>query len=308
MSPVDAAAVVARLMQFVAAAVLGGSALFFLYGVTPEQRARWPSFLVRLAALLGAAGTLGWLMAQTAQIGDEPADALDPAKVWSVAAETGFGRITLVRLTLFLLGFALTLGRWRGRGSWLALALLGMAASATFAWTGHGARDAGLPGVVHLFADVLHLVAASIWIGALAVLAVLVLIAVRIPLAAEAGRAVLTGLVRFSGIGVAVVAVLVASGLANSWFLVGVGGLGGLLTTPYGQLLLVKLALFGLMIALAAANRYGLTPQLDRAMQDGASTTLYRPVVASVLTETTLAVLVLATVSWLGTLSPPIDG
>jgi putative copper resistance protein D len=308
MSPVDAAAIGARLLQFTAAAVLGGGALFFLYGVTPEPRGRWPSLLVRLAALLGAAGTLGWLMAQTAQIGDAPADAVDLAKVWSVAAETGFGRVTVVRLALFLFGWTLTFGRWRGRGFWLALALLGFAASASFAWTGHGASDAGLPGILHLFADVLHLVAATTWIGALAVLSVLVLVAARNPPAAEPGRAALTGLVRFSTIGVGVVAVLVASGLVNSWFQVGPGGLGRLLTTHYGQLLLVKIALFGLMLALAAVNRYRLTPRLDRTLQDDAHAAPYRPVVASVLTETALAVLVLVAVSWLGALPPPIDG
>lgn len=303
MTPLEIAAVASRLLQFAGAAVLGGASLFFIYGVLPDRRARWPSQLVGIAAGFGALGTLGWLTAQAAEIGEGP---LDAASVWSVATETGFGRVGLMRLGCFLVASTLALGRWRGQ--WLALAGLGAAASASFAWTGHGARDDGWTGVVHLASDVLHLLAASTWIGALAALAVMVWIASRGP-GAGARQDTLNGLVRFSGIGVTVVAVLVASGLANSWFLVGVDGLGRMLTTPYGRLLLAKLALFGLMLGLAAANRYRLTPRLARALRDNgaADGTAYGPIVASVLTETALAVAVLALVSWMGTLSPPMD-
>ena len=136
-------------------------------------------------------------------------------------------------------------------------------------------------------------------------LTVLVLIAGRSG-NAGAGQAALRGLVRFSAIGVRVVGVLLASGLVNSWFLVGRARLGRVLTTPYGRLLLAKLALFGFMLALAAVNRYWLTPQLERAhATDGARS--FQPVIRSILTETAFALLVLGLVSWLGTLSPPID-
>jgi putative copper resistance protein D len=304
---VEAAGVVARLAQFAGAAVLGGGALFFIYGVTPDRRTRWPFGLIRIAAGLGLIGTIGWLMTQTAQIGDAPSDALDAAKVWSVAAQTGFGRVALVRVALFLIAFAATFALRPGRGAWLALAGLGAAASASFAGTGHGARDEGLPGILHLTADVLHLLAASIWIGALAGLAGVVALASR-STDAGAGCDALTGLVRFSGIGIAVVAILVGSGLVNSWFLIGPTGLRQVLTSPYGQILVAKLALFGLMLALAAANRYRHTPRLELALQNvEAGGAPFRPVVSSVLTETVLAVAVLALVSWLGTLSPPID-
>ena len=56
------------------------------------------------------------------------------------------------------------------RPSWPLLAGLGGAAAASFAWTGHGAD-----GRVHTGADVVHLLAAMIWLGALPVLAILVL-------------------------------------------------------------------------------------------------------------------------------------
>ena len=111
----------------------------------------------------------------------------------------------------------------------------------------------------------------------------------------------------FSAVGVSVVGVLVASGLVNTWMLVGPTGIGRILTSPYGQLLLAKLGLFGLMLALAAANRYRLTPQLDRALASNTGVHAAAPVIRSVLAETTLAFLVLVLVSWLGMLSPPVD-
>lgn len=307
MTTIEAAGIIGRLLQFAAAAVLTGGPLFFLYAVTPKGGERWPMRLVRIAAGMGIVGTLGWLMTQAGQIGDTPAAAFDPAVVWSVGVDTSFGRVAALRLILFLAALLATFLPARRRSYWLLLTTLGAVAAASFAWTGHGVRDEGMAGVAHLAADVLHLLAAFVWIGALAALVLLVWFARREGSATQ-GPDALLGLVRFSGIGAAVVAALVASGLANSWFLVGPNGLGRMLSSPYGLLLLVKLMFFGAMLILAAANRYRHTPQLERALQSGQlDGRALRPVLASVVTETGLAVAVLVLVSWLGTLSPPID-
>lgn len=307
MTAIETTAVLARLLQFTAAAVLGGASLFFVYGPQPEPAVRWPRRLVRAAAAAGALGALAWLMAQAGAVGEVQADALNPAMVWSVATETGFGHVALLRLGLFLLALAAAIVlRPSARAYWLSLGVLGAAASVSFAWTGHGAHDEGAAAVIHLTADALHLLAASVWLGALACLAGLLLAARKSPSAA--GSAAVTGLVRFSAIGVAVVAVLVASGLVNSWFLVGPGGLVALPSTAYGRLLLAKLALFGLMLALAALNRYRHTPDVERALQvPQAGGAAFRPVLVSVLIESGLALGVLCLVSWMGTLSPTID-
>jgi len=77
------------------------------------------------------------------------------------------------------------------------------------------------------------------------------------------------------------------------------------LKTIYTQVLLVKLAMFVAMLSLAAANRFRLTPKLAAALN---STSELRAAVGalrtSLLAETALAILVLAAVAWLGTLSP----
>ncbi|MEI9988547.1 MAG: CopD family protein [Rhizomicrobium sp.] len=100
------------------------------------------------------------------------------------------------------------------------------------------------------------------------------------------------------------VGVLLASGLVNSWF--SVGSFDHLFGTLYGGLLCLKLALFLLMLGLAAVNRLWITPQYALATQEN-------PVLDSrlrrhILFEQLLELLVLGVVSWLGTLQPPLVG
>ena len=54
--------------------------------------------------------------------------------------------------------------------------------------------------------------------------------------------------------------VLVATGIANAAYLV--RSFAALATTEYGQLLLAKLALVAMMLALAAVNRWRLSPRV----------------------------------------------
>jgi len=247
-------------------------------------------------------------MAQTAAFADTPAAALDRGQLWTVATETGFGRAVLLRGGLFFLALFMSPARQRDHRYWRFLAGLGAVAASSFAWSGHGVRDEGLSAVVHLTADILHLLAASTWIGALAALTAFVVIARR-GVDRGSGREAVAGLAKFSGIGALAVAVLLLTGLANSWFLVGPAAMPDLLTTPYGQLLAVKVLLFGGMLGLAGLNRFRHTPRLQRTLQGSfALPAVFRPVLISVLAETSLAAVVLMLVSWLGTLAPPING
>jgi hypothetical protein len=75
-------------------------------------------------------------------------------------------------------------------------------------------------------------------------------------------------------------------------------------SSPYGQLLIAKLGLFGLMLALAAANRYRLSPLLERVHVSGEHATAIAALRRSLFVETCCAFLILALVAWLGTLGP----
>ena len=111
---------------------------------------------------------------------------------------------------------------------------------------------------------------------------------------------------RFSGVGTAAVAVLVASGLINSWFLIGPTFPRSLVGTPYGLVLSAKLVLFTAMLALAALHRWRSTPALAGRLDAGATPgEILRSLEISLALETALAIGVLGLVAWLGVLAPP---
>ncbi len=295
----ETALVLTRLLQFAAGMILGGTPLFFLYG-PPPPHSPWPRRLVGGAAALGVLAVLGWLMAQAGQFGDGPADAFAPLKVWSVATETGVGRAGLVRIGLFVAAFFAARLGGTDRFTWLTPAALGGVVAGSLAWLGHGRSGDGALGSIHLIVDIAHLVAAAVWLGALVPLAVLVVRFAGSPLEAER-KDVHAGLESFSGVGPAVVAVLVATGLVNGWILVGPQHVGDLASSPYGVGLIAKLVLFVAMLGLAAANRFVLTPALAGG-ENAAGGLRF-----SILAETVLAIGVLACVAFLGVQSPPVS-
>lgn len=299
----EAAFVLARLGQLAAAMVLGGSSLFFLYGMQRGATGAWRRWMLGVA-ILGAVSTVAWLMVQSASFAESTAAAFDAEAVWAVASGASFGRAAAARLVMFLAAFVALASR---RSPWVVAAGLGLVAAASFAWTGHGASDDGVAGAAHLGADVAHLVAAAIWLGALAPLAVLVGRCRGDP-APEVLGAAHYGLARFSGIGPAVVGVLALSGAVNSWFLIGPDRLGAAFEALYGQLLAAKLAMFAVMLALAAANRYRLAPRLAQAAGPGETARAVAALKVSVVLETVFGLSILAVVSWLGVLPPPVSG
>lgn len=295
-----------RLAQYAAAFVLTGGALFALralpaQGPASAAKLGWPRSLVALAAAGLLLSTLTGFIAQTAVV----AGGLDA--VWDrevlVAALTGMamGPASATRAVAALL--ALLVLTWRpGAWTWRLTLVLGSIATASFAWMGHGAATEGAGGSLHLLADIAHLLAAAAWIGALVCFARLSLDRRPAPDQVKAFEAALAG---FAGFGSGLVALLLGSGLINSWFLVGPRGLDDLIVTAYGRLLLLKLALFAVMLAMAGLNRLRLTPALRQAQSDPRQT---RQALAglrvSLFVETSAAIAVIALVAWLGRLSP----
>jgi putative copper resistance protein D len=297
--------IAARLAQFAAAMILLGAPFFFLRtfrgagGPAPSWTRAW---LWGSVALL-LAGGLASAMAQTAMMFGESAAAFRAGDVVSVLLDTQVGRGLAVRLALGLAFAVLLASRRSDRATWAGGVGLGALIAASFAWTGHGAATEGPGGTVHLVSDIIHTLAAAVWLGALVPLLVLVLRARRAAASPDERWLAHDGLEGFSGVGTIVVALLVVTGVVNSWFLVGPANIFALPSSLYGQLLLAKLALFVLMLALAAANRFRLTPALQRGLDstpDAALAALRR----SLFIETLAGLLVLGAVSVLGTLAP----
>lgn len=287
--------------------ILFGSSLFLLYalpreGVGSGTQLRWTRTLLAAAAGAVLFASLAGLVTQTSILAGSLSEGLKPDSLSAVVTTMKFGPAALVRSAAAALALGLALVLQPGRTLFGTAALLGLLINASIAWMGHGAATAGPGGLLHTGADILHVLAAAVWIGALVMFLGLLRGSGREPASDAALHRALEG---FGGVGSALVAVLIATGLVNSWFLVGPARISGLWTTPYGQLLSLKLVLFVSMLALAAANRFRLTPALGAAVDGGQSSGQALDALRrSLLIETALSILVLGLVAWLGTLAP----
>ncbi|WP_310497350.1 copper homeostasis membrane protein CopD [Sandarakinorhabdus sp.] len=279
--------------------VLFGWPLFVLFGVRSEPSSHRVALLSLVAAGLSVAG----MMAMAASMSGVSVFDVERDSVAAMVFETPMGVAWQVRMA----ALAAVLGLSIAGGANARIAAVGFsgAALASLAWTGHGAAGEATTGWVQLVADVVHLLAAGAWVGALVALVLMVSRGVSQP--TPTGVAALhRALNGFSRIGSIYVALLIVTGAINGWILVGRSGVPLSLANQYVLLLAIKLALFAGMLGLAAANRYRLTPALSRALAAGAApSAALRALHVSVAIELGLAVLVLATVAWLGTLVPP---
>jgi putative copper resistance protein D len=297
---------VSRFIEYSGAMILFGSSLFLFYGRPIASDAVTSDLMWTKHVLIGAGiGLLGatatGFVTQTVVLAGSFGAISDPVTLKAALFDMNFGISSLVRLAAALLAIMVAFFLEPGRRLWVLCAGLGTIACASFAWMGHGAATEGGAGWVHLAGDITHLFAAAGWIGAL----VIFWIMLARPLRSVAGqKALCTSLAGFSGVGTILVALIVASGLINSFFLVGWDP-ARIIAARYGQVLSAKLLLFAVMLALAAANRFRHTPYLARALLKGEQTTVaLAHLRQSVMAETAMAAGVLALVSWLGTLAP----
>lgn len=283
--------------------LLSGVPLFSLYNA-PAPVAKSGASLRLLAVAAASIGmmlsVLGVLILAAMMSGVALRDT-DLASVASVVTATAVGTAFLVRMAALAMALALGLLWHKECAATSLTALLGTVALGSLAWSGHGVMDDGRTGVVHLVADIIHLLAAAIWVGALASLGVLLFSKSR-DSAADSHDA----LAGFASAGSVSVALVLASGLINSWLLVGPQNFWSLGSSLYGRLLLMKLALFVVMLALASINRFRLTPGLAAATTSPNAAKVVNQLRLSLMMEMLAAVIILGLVAWLGTLEPPV--
>jgi putative copper resistance protein D len=312
---VDATLIVVRAIHFASTAMTAGVLIFLTAVADPvlrrEGAAQTQSVLRRqnlrivwaalaLTLLSGAA----WLLLQAAAMSGRPlVEAIADGVVFVVLSKTQFGMISSLRFALaILLVISLMLARVRP-WAWFMPAILAACLVAAIAWTGHAAGTVGTKAPVHLASDALHLVAAAAWIGSLVPLGLLLRWARMkggehgLSIAAQAAR-------RFSALGIISVGALLASGLVNSWILV--GSVPGLIGTDYGRLVLVQVVLFAAMVSIAAVNRTRLTPRLFEPAGSGMPVDAMRQLSRNVMIEMVLGLSIFAVVGLLGTLHPAI--
>lgn len=146
-----------------------------------------------------------------------------------------------------------------------AACAVGAAAAAgalvAISWSGHAST--GKDRSVNIAIDVLHNLATAAWFGGLVALVVILPAIARRLGETDRLRLGAAVVVRFSGLAVGAVAVLVVTGVYRA--LAELGDAGDLLDTAYGRALSVKLVLFGGLLVMGAVNRFVYHPRLERA-------------------------------------------
>jgi copper transport protein len=298
----------ARGLQFLAIAIALGALPFLLTTWRPALRdvaggeAAWrdasEAFARRLRRVVCGAALLGALSAAAAVVleGAEAAgtsgfDALRPAIVRETLGTrfgTFWGIAALAWLALGVLGWiALGARRRAGAGAELEPArlgadgialpdpphvlLVGLALPAAFllalpALGGHAATQS--PSGLLIPANVVHVVAISVWAGGLATLLLVLPAATRRLDPAARSRLLAGVLVRFSPLALAAVAAILVTGVAQAYVYVRIPS--HLLDTAFGRAVLIKALLLLVLIALGAYQRRRSLPRLRQIAAAGA--------------------------------------
>ena len=303
----DAWLIVSRLALYVSMMLVFGIPVFMLQAT----RGHWLQLPIaqRLVVVVGYASVLAiaasglglWAMARSMSGSANPSDVWEVASVLLTQTSVGMAWDLRVLSLVLVSCLAFLFSGWL-RERIVALVVLGGAALATLAWAGHGAMNEGALGALHLSSDIVHLLIAGAWVGAMLALA-LIATSADDQEADETVRLLSSASIGFASFGTLIVSVLVVTGTINYLLVVG-PSLSGLVTSTYGRLLLVKLGIFVGMLGLAAANRFRHAPTLERALDEGDASAATRALKASLWAEIGLATLVLALVAWLGTLNP----
>jgi putative copper resistance protein D len=312
--------IIARDIHFASSVVVAGIIFFDLLVASPALRANssFPATeqtfrataekLLWISIPLSIASALAWLLLLSMRIAHKPlAEMLADGTAWTVLTRTQFGLAWQMRLvTAAALVTCLFAQRksGQGRASTGLAVLAGLMACAylgSLAFAGHGTQGVGLGAVIHVAADVLHLIGAGLWLGALIPFALLLACLHRfeedgwVSSAAAAGN-------RFSTLAIVAVGTLLASGMINAWFLL--VSLHNLVDTSYGRLLLFKVVLFAVMLSLAGINRQHLLPRLRDDAEPGQATQTVRELLRNSLIEIVLGASIILIVGMLGIMAP----
>jgi len=305
---IETGLVSARFVHLAAALAIFGVALFPFYGDTrlvdtPAQIFHWRRVSLWAACLLMLLSGVAWGIFTLAAMAGTLSAAFDPDTVLSVLRESSFGPVWAARLVLTIIAtgrLMRRIGDEEGRDP--LLLLISTILLLSLALTGHTQANEGALGVIHICVDAAHLLAAGAWLGGLVQLLFLIVFTVRFP-SADHFNSATRALTRFSGMGYLAVAVIIATGLVNAWVLL--GDVNHLASTPYGQVLSLKLALFLGMLGLAAHNRFRLVPALTTGVKGAVPDTLRR-LRRNVAGEQLLGLTVVGIVAFLGTMQPPV--
>lgn len=271
---------IARGVQYAALAIaLGALAFLFLVwrparrlpadstraSLAFERRLRLVLLVAAGAGAISAAAAIVFAAAQAAGI--SAGSALDSTilheelgtrfgTVWGIAA------LAWVALGLGVVPALRRAAPWRAALLFAPLAFIALEP----ALSGHPSTQS--PVALLFPANVLHVVAMSVWVGGLASLVLVLPAATRELEPPERSRLLAAVLARFSPLALACVAVILLTGIGQAYAYV--RHFDNLLDSAYGRAVLIKFVLLvGALIPLGAYNRYRSVPRLRRIAAGG---------------------------------------
>lgn len=305
----DSISIALRFGLYVDLMLLLGLPLFGLYSLKGRERVSGAVLPFRLmlagTAALGLLLSIASMVVMASAMSGETAFAELRPHLEMMVLETDMGLAWVVRIVALVVGGLAVMLNHRAPGVGLLVATIaGGIALASLAWNGHGAMDEGIRRVWHFTTDILHLLAAGVWLGALVALALMA--KANVLQTEERIRLLARAVTRFEVVGALIVVVITVTGVVNYLFIVGLE-LDDLFLSTYGILLFIKVTLFAGMLVLAALNRFHLGPFLQRSLRNGQYWVAANALRRSVVMELAAAVLIVGLVAWLGTLSPEME-
>jgi putative copper resistance protein D len=169
-----------RLLQFAAVIVVFGCGAFRVYGIGGDTAAAFPGAMAAFDAWFGRVTIVGaivallsavtLLFAVTANMAGSAAAALDPDTISAVLFDTSFGRVWCWHLLFAVLLIGACLAPL-SRSRMTAILVLSLLLLISLGWIGHAAMDQGAAKLGHELNQMVHLLAAALWLGGLAPLA-----------------------------------------------------------------------------------------------------------------------------------------
>jgi copper transport protein len=293
---VETAFGVARGLNYLALLLLIGSLPFFWFVWRPgrESVAPGPRRLLIGGAVIGLLTALAAIPLLGLIAAGLPLDDILTRSVLDASLATRTGTAWAVRSGSWLAVLLLLLLPLALRVRMAALTIPAAVLVVTLSIAGHAGTTR--PRAVLAPADAIHVLAAGTWLGGLVMLLLVFWPRRDAPL----GEAAATATRRFSGLALPAVMLLVASGVAEAWFYL--GSIDRLTDTSWGLALVAKVALLGIIVALAARNRR-VVSRLSASSAGGLGAALRR----SMRAEVALAVLVLSATAVLVRSAPPVS-
>ncbi len=227
------------------------------------------SRLLRLSGIIAMGATILLLIVEAMAAAASPSLADITTATYTILTSTRLGEYWIFRLTTVLAAIAASIlllkPKEPSKRGWGLILIVGLVLSLSTSLTSHNAAATDYFPVINLLSDWIHLVAVGAWVGGLVYLLIAItsLSAIR----DQKAKPVAELIRRFSSVAIICVGAIGITGIYN--LVLEVGSLTALFATPYGRILLVKLAIFAPMIVFGALNQFVF---YDRIMESHVKT------------------------------------